>query len=552
MRLSSLPRFERNARRLAEILGVLSKYGLADWLSKVDAEWIQGRLVSSDGERLNSVSHEARIRLALTELGTTFVKFGQILSTRGDLIGPALAEELGKLRSHTPPDPPDTVRATILAELGKPVDELFSAFDDQSLASASIGQVHRARLASGDAVVVKVRHAGIEEKVLQDLDIMEGLADLLGKHVAAMRPYQPVATVREFRRILLRELDLNSERRHLEEFTRNFANDLTIRFPMVYAELCSRHVLTMEFLVGISGEDDKGLHESGVDLTDFAERGANMYLGMVFRDGFYHADPHPGNLMLLPGGVVGVLDCGMVGRLDDTLREEIENVLLAVAMRDTQELMEIALRLGVAPIDLDQEALRSEIASFLAEYSGQSVHEVNLSEALRRVIDVIRRFRIVLPSASSLLLKTLVMLEGTARLLHPAFSLAELIEPYARRALRRRLSPRRFLRKLHRAARDWDRLLEAVPRDLTDILRRVRAGKLGIRHEHHRLENTVNRLVMGLLSAALVVSSAVLWSATAPPVIFGVSVPGLLGYVLGLVLGYRVLRKLGRGGDDPK
>ena len=169
MRLSAIPRFERNARRLAEILGVLSKYGLADWLSNVDSEWIQGRFVSFDGERLGSVSHEARIRLALTELGTTFIKLGQVLSTRGDLVGPALAEELAKLRSHTPPDSPAAVRATIQSDLGKPVEELFGVFDDLALASASIGQVHRARLHDGTTVVVKVQHAGIEEKILKDL-----------------------------------------------------------------------------------------------------------------------------------------------------------------------------------------------------------------------------------------------------------------------------------------------------------------------------------------------------------------------------------------------
>jgi ubiquinone biosynthesis protein len=552
MRLSAIPRFERNARRVAEILGVLSKYGLADWLSKVDSEWLQGHLVSSHGERLNSVSHEARIRLALTELGTTFIKFGQVLSTRADLIGTLLATELAKLRSHTPPDAPAAVRAIIQADLGKPIEELFSAFDDQPMASASIGQVHRARLLSGDTVVVKVQHAGIEEKILQDLDIMEGLAELLQNHVSAMRPYQPVATVREFRRTILRELDFTSERRHQEEFTRHFANDLTVRFPALHPSLCSRRVLTIELLTGISGENVEGLRQSGVDLDEFARRGAIMYLHMVFRDGFYHADPHAGNLMLLPGGVVGVLDCGMVGRIDERLREDIEDVLLAVVLQDTQELTDIALRVGAAPADLDQEALRTEVGTFLAEYTGQSVRDVNLSEALHRVMEVIRRFKIVLPAAGSLLLKTLVMLEGTSRQLNPQFSLAELIQPYATKALRRRLAPKRWLRKLQRAARDWNRLAEALPRDLTEILRRMRSGKLEIRHEHRRLETTVNRLVLGILTAALLVASAALWSLTAPPSVMGISVPGVIGYLLAVVLGFRLLRKIGKDGEEPK
>jgi ubiquinone biosynthesis protein len=273
---------------------------------------------------------------------------------------------------------------------------------------------------------------------------------------------------------------------------------------------------------------------------------------MIFRDGFYHADPHAGNLMLLPGSVVGVLDCGMVGRIDDHLREEIEDVLLAVLLRDTRELTDIVIRLGAVPPDLDRDALRAEVSTFLAEYAGQPVRDLNLSEALNRLTEVIRRFHIVLPPAGSLLLKTLIMLEGTSRHLTPEFNLAELIEPYAAKAMRRRLSPRRFLRKLQRATRDWDRLLEAMPRDLTEILQRMRSGTLEIRHEHRRLETTVNRLVLGILTAALLVASAALWSSGAPPAVQGVSVPGVLGYVVAVVLGFGLLRKIGRGGNTPE
>jgi ubiquinone biosynthesis protein len=549
MQLPVFTQLKRNARRLAEILAILSKYGLADWLGNLNYEWLQGRLVSFDGERLGKVSHEMRIRLALTELGTTFIKLGQMLSTRADLIGPPLAEELAQLRSNTPPDPPATVRAMILAELGKPVEELFSEFDEVPLASASIGQVHRARLSSGELVVVKVQHAGIEEKIGDDLDIMSGLAELLQRHVSQLRPYQPSMIVREFRRTLGQELDFAAERRNLKEFDRNFAEEPNVHFPAVFADLCSRRVLTMELLAGITGEDAEGLRRSGFDLEEFARRGANMYLEMIFRDGFYHADPHAGNLMMLPGGVVGVLDCGMIGRIDDQLREEIESVLLAILHMDTRELTEIVMRVGAVPTDLDVQALRSEISSFVAEYATLSPPEVNLSEALNRAIDVVRRYRIVLPAPGALLLKTLVMLEGTSRLLHPRFSLAELIQPYAVTMLRRRFSPRRWLGKLHRAYRDWDRLLEILPRDLAEILRRVRSGTFEIRHEHRRLEVTVHRLVLGIFTGALLVGSTQLWSQNAPPTIEGVSVFGLLGYVVAVVMGIRLLRIIRRADD---
>ena len=553
MRLSVLTRVERSARRVTEILSVLSRYGLADWLAGLNYEWLQGRLLSANGARLAKLTHEARIRLALTELGPTFVKLGQILSTRPDLIGPALTEELGQLRSNTPPDSPETVRATIQSELGKSVDELFQDFDNCSLASASIGQVHRARLGNGQAVVVKVQHAGIEQRIVEDLNITAGLAELLQKHVPRFRAYQPVATVREFRRILLNELNYSLERKNLEELTRNFAKDPGVHFPKVFPDLCSRRVLTMEMLQGISAENVEALHQARVDLDELARRGANMYLQMIFRDGFYHADPHPGNLMMLPGSVVAVLDCGMVGRIDDHLRNEIDGLLLAVAQKDAKEVAEVVKRLGSVPSHLDQDALEVDVRNFVEEYGSLSLRDFDLSGALNRMVEIIHQYQIVLPPTCSLLLKTLVMLEGTSRGLNPSFSLAELIEPFEKNSLRRMFRPGRWLMKIQRAYRDWDRLLEALPRELAEILRAVRSGTHVLRQENHRFCLAVNRLTQGIVTTGLLVASALMWSREAAPVIAGISVPGLLGFVVALVLGFKLffqMRKSGRHPDE--
>ncbi|MCE9534252.1 MAG: AarF/ABC1/UbiB kinase family protein, partial [Planctomycetes bacterium] len=365
---SPFPRLGRDARRFTEILVVLGKYGLADVLGGMHSEWLQGQLVSFDGSRLGQVSHQARIRLALTELGSTFIKFGQILSTRSDLIGPELTDELGKLRSNTPPDPPEFVRALIKSELGRPVEELFSEFDDHSLASGSIGQVHRARLLDGQPVVIKVQHRGIEETIASDLNIMAFLAEFLQNHVARLTNYQPVAIVREFRRTIQRELDFSSERRNLEEFARNFAGDATVHFPVTYPDRCSRRVLTMEMLSGISFEDTAGMHQTGLDLNEIARRGANVYLEMIFRDGVYHADPHAGNLFLLSDGVIGIIDCGMIGRIDEKVREEIESMVGGIVRKDAREVTEVVLRLSSSPPDLDLNRLRSDINEFILEH----------------------------------------------------------------------------------------------------------------------------------------------------------------------------------------
>jgi ubiquinone biosynthesis protein len=285
--------------------------------------WIQERLQSYDGQHIPDLKLEERVRLAFTELGTTFIKLGQVLSPRPDLAGPEIARELARLQADAPADPPEVIHAMIEAEFGKPVKALFAHFEDTPLASASVAQVHRARLKSGEEVVVKVQHQGIADKILPDLDILAGLAELAEKHSAQIRAYQPSAVVRQFRRTLLRELDFGFERRNLEEFAHHFAEDTTVHFPKAYEELSTKRVLTMERLDGVLGNDSKALAACGGDLNEFARRGATMYLQMIFRDAFYHADPHPGNLMLLPGVVVGVLDCGMVGRLDEELAEAI-------------------------------------------------------------------------------------------------------------------------------------------------------------------------------------------------------------------------------------
>jgi ubiquinone biosynthesis protein len=355
--------------------------------------------------------------------------------------------------------------------------------------------------------------------------------------------------VRQFRRTLLRELDFTFERRNLEEFAAHFTQDDTVHFPRPYPEFCTRKVLTMERLEGIIGSDSAPLAASGADLNEFARRGANMYLQMIFRDAFYHADPHPGNLMLLPGGVVGVLDCGMIGRLDEELAEAIEDMLMAVVNPTSTDLAEVLLRLGSAPPGTPRDQLRADVTDFVADYTGQSIQDMDLSGALNSLLEIIRRYNITLPPPLSLLLRTLVELEGTAQQLSPAFSLAEVIHPFYTSMIRRRFSPRRILGRLQHAYRDWERLVEALPRDLGDVLKRVRDGTFSVHLDHRHLDPVINRLVLGVMTSALIVSSSLLWSMKAPPVLAGVSVFGGAGYLVAIYLGWRLLRAIKKSGD---
>src|SRR5438105_7315172 len=315
--LARFPKLARNLGRVAEIVRVLARYGLADWVARVDARLLHRLVRGTAIAPLADASHEARIRLVLTALGTTFIKFGQMLSTRRDLVGPALADELAQLQANVPADPFAVTKTTVELELKKPLAELFAAFDEDPLASASIGQCHAATLPDGRRVVVKVQHPDISTKIHSDLAILAELARLAEEYLSELRPYRPVAVAAEFQRVLLRELDFRRELRHLQLFNRQFARDDGIKFPVPIPELSTSRVLTMERLDGLPLTQVKDFAAVGSDPNELARRGARAFLDMIFRDGFYHADPHPGNVLVLPGGRIGLLDAGMVGRVDD-------------------------------------------------------------------------------------------------------------------------------------------------------------------------------------------------------------------------------------------
>jgi ubiquinone biosynthesis protein len=548
MKLTTLPHLARNANRVREILTVLSKYGLADWVSRLDLDFAKGLFKGRDGAGLAELTRETRIRLALNDLGTTFVKLGQLLSTRPDLIGPALAKELSKLQDNVPADSPGAVRATIERELGQPLCDLFTEFEEPPLASASIAQVHAARLKTGQLVVVKVQHNAIEARVRIDLDILVALAELAEKYLPEFGQYRPRATAAEFQRMVLRELDFGREERNLQQFAGNFANDTSVRFPAPYPELSTGRVLTMDRLDGVKIAEPERLQALGFNLEEVARRGAEVFLEMIFRDGFYHADPHPGNLVVLPGGVIGMLDCGMVGRIDDKTREEIEDMLLAIATGDAMHLTTILMRLGSVPPDVDQPRLRTDISEFLSYYSGRPLDQLDLGKALTELIEIVRNHRIVLPPGIALLLKVLVMLEGTSRLLNPHFNLTELMRPYQQKILWRRFSPTRHLQKFQRLYHEWEHLGEVLPRGVADLLQQVQRGNLSVHLEHQRLAPSVNRLVLGMLTSALFLGSALLWSTEVPPLLSGASVFGVLGCGVSLVLGLRLLWAIKKSG----
>ncbi len=546
MKITTIPNVYRNVNRWGEILAILSKYGLADWVSRFDLALVKGFLKNRDGEKLAHLSRETRIRMAIEELGPTFIKLGQILSTRPDQVGMPLAQELQKLQTNVACDSPRVVRETIESELERPLESLFADFDTTPLASASIGQAHRARLHSGEDVVVKVQHAGIRRRMEVDLDILGGLAQLAEK-IPELQSYRPQATVAEFRRVVRRECDFAREARNLQQFARNLARSPHVRIPRLYPELSTGRVMTMEWLDGAKLSDPAVRQMPNIDVRQVTRHGADMYLEMIFHHGFYHGDPHPGNLVVLPDGTIGLLDFGMVARLDEQLREDIEDLLMAIVSQDSQQLTSLVMRLGAVPPGLDEPALSVDLAEFVNHYGNQPVDAFDLAGALTEMIEIVQRYRISLVPSLSMLIKVLVMLEGTARMLEPTFSLMELIEPYQKKMLQRRLSPARQMRKARRIYSEVEKLAEVLPRRLRDILQQVESGKFDVHLDHRGLEPSVNRLVLGLLTSSLFLGSSLLISQNSWAM-RGVSVPGTLGVMLSAFLGWRLLRAIGKSG----
>lgn len=553
--IPSIPQVFRNVRRWTEILAVLSKYGLADGFSRLNIEFIKDRLKSPDGESLARLSQEARIRMTLSELGPTFIKLGQLLSTRPDIVGPKLAEELTKLQSNAPADDYDYVRKTIEDELGQRLEEVFASFNPTPVASASIGQVHRAKLIDGREVVVKVRHQGIESTVNNDLEILAGMAQL-AEMLEDWKAYRPIAVVAEFARMMRRELEFGREERNLQQFAAMFEADVNIRVPKPVGEYCTSQVITMEYIEGIPVSQPELLQTSGYDLNALASRLAEAYLRMIFQEGFFHADPHPGNILILRGHTIALLDFGMVSRISERMRDDIEEMLLAIINTDVALVATILRRVATVPDTIDERGFAVDIADYVGQYAGVSLDRFNLSQALTEMMALIRKHRILLPSEVAILLKVLITLEGTGRLLSPSLSVMELMRPFRRQLLLRRLSPIRQAKKVRRILMQLERMAEDFPQRFSSILEQIQLGKFDVHVDHRRLGPSVNRLVLGMITSAVFLGASWMLSSRVPPLIhisaWGIeelSVTGLLALLASMTLGARLAWAIGNSGN---
>lgn len=569
MKLTSIPSLYRNLRRGREILAVLRRYGLADWLSRSPRLPFRNWITDRAGVPLTQYTRVERIRMAITELGPTFIKVGQVLASRPDLVGIELADELKGLRGRVEPDRADQVRATLRAELGEDFEAKFASFDFEPLATASIGQVHRAELRDGRRVVVKVQRAGIDRLMRQDIEVLEGLAQLAAR-VDTLAVWSPTDMVRQLRPMILHELDFNRERGNLKQFAEMLADSRDhVVIPAVVDHLCTRRVLVMDELAGVTlatlfaGGTSPAVAENGgpneradgdskrppfskANLpVGFGERLAKVYLKMVFEDGFFHADPHPGNLFCLPDGRLGILDFGMTGRIDETLRESIEEMLFAIHAGDSRRLTRLIRGVGSPRVDLDQAALEIDVADFVDVFGRQTLDHFDLGGSLNQLTDILHRHGITLPNQSALLIKMLISLEGTMRELGVGFDSLDIVQTYMRRVMWRRLSPTRRLRQARRIYLENEAFLEEAPEQVLAVLNQARLGQLQLRLDPKRITPAVNRLVVGLMASAVFLGSSLMLAYEVSPVLFPnaplaglsrLSILGLIGTIASMAV----------------
>ncbi len=554
MSVGRLGRSFRHVQRYREIATILVRYGFGDLVRRMALDERLGvRLVTGGRLKLQALSRPERVRMMLGELGPTFVKLGQILSMRPDLVPPEYAVELAKLQDEVPPFSFADARRIVEAELGRPLDEIFPRFDERPLASASLGQVHRARDVTGRDVVVKVQRPGIERRIRADLDIMRDLAGLLERRVEGWDVQHPTGLVEELGRSVDRELDYTVEASHMERFAGQFAGDPRIHVPAVHRELTTPRVLTMELIDGTKPTDRGAVLAAGLDPALIAARGADLILEQILVHGFFHADPHAGNLRLLPGHVVCYLDYGMMGRLDRRSREHFADLILAVAERDETAAADGLLHLMRAEGDPDRVALERDVAELMDRHFYRPLKEMRVGRFFQDLIAVVSRHHLQVPPDLFLMLKALGTVEGIGRELDEDFDILRHAEPFIRELVVARWRPDRVVRDLGSSGVELFGLLRTLPREIRSLTAKARRGELRLLLEHRSLEAVLiglervgNRLAVALVLAGVIVGAAIVTAARIPPLVFGLPLIGLAGLalaaVMGLVLAVAILR----------
>jgi ubiquinone biosynthesis protein len=547
----------RDVGRLNTIAGVLIRHGLGDVVHRLGLadklERAGHAVMLNRTAELARLEPPVQVRLAMEELGPTFVKLGQILAGRADLFGPEWIAEFEKLHSHVPPVPLAALRPQLREDLGDEPETVFARFDTEPLAAASIAQVHRAQLKDGQEVIVKIRRPGITDTIAADLRLLGRLAALAEEQLPWLKPYRPQLLIKELAKSLQRELDLASECRSAERIARNLVSMPWIVVPRVHWDHTRERVNVQDYVDGIAGNHLDALDSQGHDRKLLAQRGAQAVLKMIVEDGLFHADPHPGNVFYLPDNRIAFIDFGMVGRLSVKRREELLALLLGLVERNPQAVADVLLDWTGDGSSADIDALEAEIETFVDQYYGVPLSQLSLGSMLTDVTAILREHHLALPSDLALLIKAFITLEGLGRGLDPDFHMAEEALPLLRRVMRAQYRPRVMAQRAWRNLRRMLALVEQLPHDISRLMRNARRGKLHINLElaHLRrvgdqLNQAANRMSMALVIAALIIGSSIVMTVEGGPTLFGLPAFGFLGFSGAVIGGLWLVRSIWR------
>jgi ubiquinone biosynthesis protein len=547
MRLTQIPQTVRNLNRLREIVQVIAKHGFGDLITRLGLDTVVHSL-SFRFRRQEPPRHrtEVRIRMLIEDLGATFIKLGQILATRPDLIPMSLIKELRLLQDRVKPVEIDQVRALLEAELGRPPEEVFAEFNERPLAAASIGQVHRAQLRSGEQVVLKVQRPGLESQIETDLSIMHWIAKSLQENIPELRRYDPVGIVAQFEISLTKEIDFRREASHIQRFARNFEGDKSIYVPKVYTELSTSKVLVEEFIRGLKADSEEVTQRPLEQRARIASNGIHCCLSQVFVHGFFHGDPHPGNIFIVDDDRFCFIDYGMMGILDEERIDEILSFLVSALARDPEGVVRLFDKLGLIPETVNERALRTDLLDLLERYGALDLKRLDIGVMLTDIFDVIARHDITVPSDLLLVGKALATIDGVARAIYPELEPLETIRPKIIEIYLRRISdPKRLLRAPRRALSSTLELLQSAPKDLRMTMRKLNRGELQINtrladFQHLALvyDRAQNRVMLGTIIAGLAIASSILLAMPDSPPLYEIFIsPGqmLVRTLLGLV-----------------
>ncbi len=511
------PRYLRRYRQIVEILAdygfgaVLAQMRLSDRLN-IPRRWRRRRDIPGD-----AMTNPRRLRRAMEDLGPTFIKFGQILSTRSDIMPPEYLEELSYLQDEVPPVSWEQAREVVETELGAPIEDLFAQVDPVPIASASLAQVHVARLVGGEEVVVKIQRPNIEKTVNLDLDIIYDLAQTAQQRIGAASRFEVGDLAEEFASALRTEMDFRREAWNADRFRKNFEDENRLSVPKIYWDYSTKRLLVMERLKGIKIDNLEALKAAGYSPQRLSRYAADFALKEVLIDGFFHADPHPGNMLILPGEVIGLLDFGTVGRLDDKDRANLARLFISAVQLDAEAIVDQLQRMGVADYKVDRIGLERDLKRILTRYYGLPIYEIDAKEISKAVQPILYEYKLSIPTDYYLLMKTVVMMQGVGLRLDPDFDIFETAQPYMGKLFRRMWLPSSWGPELVQMALDWKDFATILPRKTSRILEQVERGQLTVQAELPQLESTINtidrlinRIIFSVLVAALLVALALL------------------------------------------